>query len=339
MVQYGRGNGQGLKCRNLSGTEERRCAFMNNMSYLINDAPCIPYKTELSRLLSKERMETVLCFDCIPSSNLTLSELSKKGAKDSTVVIANEQTSGRGRRGRSFLSPKNKGIYLSYLMRRDEAPEDVTEITAWTAVATARAIEKACGVSPSIKWVNDLFMNNKKICGILAEMSLIGGSSRIQSIIIGIGINVNEEESDFGEDLKDTATSISIELGKKISRAELAAELIKELDRLNTDFPKDKLLYLKDYRRMSLITGKQVLVYGHAEAGAGHASSDRAEKQVTTEDRIKTKEEHQTGFLGSARPATALCVNDDFSLKVRYSDTLEEEDLKSGEVSIRPLRT
>ncbi|MCR4656448.1 MAG: biotin--[acetyl-CoA-carboxylase] ligase [Lachnospiraceae bacterium] len=285
---------------------------VNNKGYLLSESPDILSEQELAALLPKERMENIFIYDSIPSTNLRLSELAYEGASDMTVAIANEQTKGRGRRGRSFSSPKNKGIYLSCLMLRREAPEDVTEITAWTAVAVAKAIETVCGAFVSVKWVNDLILGGKKICGILTEMSIENESRSIRNIIIGIGINVNEEPSDFDEDIRLTASSISAELGKKINRAKLAAELIRRLDKLNEDFPSNKAEYLNYYREHCLFVGNRILVYETNKRGGSESSEDAVE-------------------------AEALSINDDFSIKVRLPDTGEVKDLSSGEVSIRGL--
>ena len=286
---------------------------VNNRGYCLKSSPDILSKAGLMGLLPEERLSDIYCCDSISSTNLKLNELAFEGACDGTVVIANEQTGGRGRRGRSFASPRDKGIYLSYLMRRSGTPETATEITAWTAVAAARAIETVCGVSVSIKWVNDLLINKKKICGILTEMSVENESRSIQSIIIGIGINVNEEPADFDESIRDIASSILTETGKAVKRAELAAELVRRLDKMNRDFPDEKKEYLDLYRQRSIIRGQRILI--NPLAGAG------------SEDLITHV---------SKREATAEGINEDFSLHVRYDDSAEE-DINSGEVSIRGI--
>ena len=138
-------------------------------------------------------------------------------------MLANEQTRGKGRRGRAFASPQDNGIYLSILFHPDTLPTDIVEITAWTAVATNNAIEEVCGVRAGIKWVNDLVIDRKKICGILTEMSVESESGYIQYLIIGIGINVNGQAEDFPAEIRSTATSLAMETGKTHSRAALAA--------------------------------------------------------------------------------------------------------------------
>ena len=255
---------------------------------------------DIEKLIGKERMEKVLVLDQTNSTNNLLKKMAAEGASCGQVVIADEQTGGRGRLGRSFFSPKGKGIYLSYLMKPEAAPSDAVSLTAWTASAMAMAVEAACGTAPGIKWVNDLYMNGKKICGILTEMVINDPSDGIDSIIIGIGINVNNDPSDFPEDISGIASSIAIETGKQVSRSELAACMIRELDRMAEVWPENKAEYLSTYRALDITCGREV--------------------NVTSG--------------GKLRPATVLQINDDFSLKVKFSDG-EIGDLSSGEISLK----
>ena len=255
---------------------------------------------DIGKLIGKERMEKVLVLDQTDSTNNLLKKMAAEGAPLGQVVIADEQTGGRGRLGRNFFSPKGKGIYLSYLMKPEVAPSDAVSLTAWTASAMAKAVETACGTAPGIKWVNDLYMNGKKICGILTEMIINDPADGIDSIIIGIGINVNNEPSDFPEDISGIASSIAIETGRQVSRSELAASMIRELDRMAEDWPGNKAEYLSTYRTLDITCGREVNVISG----------------------------------GKARPASVLQINDDFSLKVKYSDG-EIGDLSSGEISLK----
>ena len=273
-----------------------------NKGYLLEENKDLDLLTpgELLSLLSPERMEQVVCLDTVDSTNHYLRDLAFQGAPSGTVVVANEQTSGRGRRGRTFVSPKNTGIYFSILFRPDCAPPECTTITAWTAVAVERAIYQVTGVHPSIKWVNDLLLNRKKICGILTEMSVENESGHVQHIIIGIGINANQMVSDFPEELQQIASSIYAETGQKVSRARLTAALIQELDKMFTDWPAANETYLAAYRNYNLTTKEDMAI-------------------VSGDKRI---------------PITVLGINDDFSLKVQHEDG-RIEDLSSGEVSVK----
>ena len=168
-----------------------------NKGYHLDAVPNSISAQELAAYLDEARMQTVECLASVDSTNNRLRELALAGAPNGQVVLANEQTRGKGRRGRAFASPQDNGIYLSILFHPDTLPTDIVEITAWTAVATNNAIEEVCGVRAGIKWVNDLVIDRKKICGILTEMSVESESGYIQYLIIGIGINVNGQAEDF----------------------------------------------------------------------------------------------------------------------------------------------
>lgn len=255
---------------------------------------------ELLALLPKERMKHVICLDSTDSTNNQLRNLAFEGAPSGTVVVANEQLTGRGRRGRSFSSPKNTGIYFSILFRPDCNPPECTTITAWTAVAVAKAIKRVTNVQPSIKWVNDLFLNRKKICGILSELSVESESGHVQHIIIGIGINVNQELHDFPEELHSIASSLYKETGKKISRAKLTSALIEEMDLLFTQWPTASKEYLSYYQEHNLSTKEtMVMISGNSQL-----------------------------------PIKVLGINEDFSLKIQTEDG-KVMDLSSGEVSVK----
>lgn len=257
---------------------------------------------EIYPYIPKERRETVHCLEQVDSTNTYLKKLAQEGAADGTIVIANEQTAGRGRLGRSFQSKKNTGIYMSMLMRPEQGIENISEITAWVAVAVAKAIEKVAGVKPGIKWVNDLILGKKKICGILTEMAMEGESGHIQYLVTGIGINVHNKIEDFPEELRATASSILEETGKQISRAELAATLIQELDTMYQQWPKEKERYLAYYREVCVTVGKEIRILRRGEEKAG----------------------------------TAVDVTDEFHLQVAYPDG-SEEIISSGEVSVRGM--
>ena len=215
---------------------------------------------EMLPYLSTERAGTVTVFASVTSTNEVLKDLAAKGqANPGACVIADHQTGGKGRRGRRFESPKGKGLYVSVLPDTKDLPAGMlSELTAWGAVATAEAIEEVCGVSPGIKWVNDLVYGTKKLCGILTELSLEAETGRVQSVVMGIGINVNGTKKDFSPEVADIATSLREICGEKISRARLCAALIKRLDRMCLDFPEKKERYLAAYRERCAILGKTV---------------------------------------------------------------------------------
>ena len=198
--------------------------------YRLLSSPDLMNLGEIMARLPEGRAGDVTVLDTVDSTNTLLKEMARQGAPAGSVVISDEQTGGKGRRGRSFLSPSGTGIYLSYLMIPKGGREIISEVTAWTAVAVREAVSEVCGVTCDIKWVNDPLINNHKICGILTELSVVAESGDIDNVIIGIGINVNHKKEDFPEELRDIATSISAECGGKVfARAELASCLIGKL--------------------------------------------------------------------------------------------------------------
>ena len=276
--------------------------------YLINKDGRRYGKPEISALLPDPRGDSVFFFDSVGSTNNVLKEMAMNGAPSGTVVISDEQTSGKGRLGRSFDSPGKKNIYLSYLIRTRKAPSDCSAITACTAASVCDVIGRVCGICPGIKWVNDLVIGSKKICGILTEMTFQSESLQVDSIVIGIGINANWNKRDIPGPLKEIATSIKAESGREVERAVLVAEIISALDEMAALFEEGKLTerYLPSYRKMCVTTGNKVSI-------------------VRVHDSV---EEPGHG--------TALEINDDFSLKVKLDDG-SVRDLTSGEVSVRGL--
>ena len=252
--------------------------------------------------LTRERQKTVICLDCVDSTNTYLKKLAKEGALEGTVVIANEQTAGRGRLGRTFQSKKNAGIYMSMLIKPKGSLNNVAEITAWVAVAVVKAIEHVSGVKPGIKWVNDLVLDGKKICGILTEMTTIGECVQEPCLVVGIGINVNNQKKDFLEDIQEMASSIREMTGKTIEREELVAAVIRELDCMYQDWPCKKKDYLSYYRNACVTTGKEVRIIQN----------------------------------GVERIGVAKSVTEEFKLQVCYPDGLMEV-VSSGEVSVRGM--
>lgn len=199
--------------------------------------------------------EIVIC-KCVDSTNMEVKRRALEGAAEGLVVLAEEQTAGRGRRGRSFFSPSGSGIYMSVLFRpTPEKSHDVVLITTAASVAVCRAIRRVLGVEPEIKWVNDVYLGDRKICGILTEAVSDFESGRIDTVVVGIGINYHVPEVGFPEELKETAGTVCPENGG-IPRNTLAASVIQELYELYEGLS-DKT-YMEDYRRWSNVLGKEV---------------------------------------------------------------------------------
>ncbi|WP_370863751.1 biotin--[acetyl-CoA-carboxylase] ligase [Ruthenibacterium lactatiformans] len=172
------------------------------------------------------------------------------------MILAGQQTGGRGRSGRSFQSPPSKGLYLTALLRPTAAPAAVLPVTALAAVAACRAIERICGLRPGIKWTNDLVLDTRKLVGILTEMGVEGETGVLQYVAVGIGINLNQTQADFSGAVADMATSLRMVLGRTVSRAELAVALMEELDRLYAALlTQDYAPWLAEYRRSCVYAG------------------------------------------------------------------------------------
>jgi BirA family biotin operon repressor/biotin-[acetyl-CoA-carboxylase] ligase len=148
--------------------------------------------------------------------------------KEGVVVFAESQTKGRGRLGRSWVSSQGKGLWFSVLLRPALSPQAATQMTIASATALARALRKAAGVECEIKWPNDILVRERKLCGILTEMS--AELDKIKYMVLGIGVNVNFEREDFPVELREIATSLAIESGRKFKRAEVAAEILRQLE-------------------------------------------------------------------------------------------------------------
>lgn len=217
----------------------------------------------IRRLLTGTGLGTEIhLYSELTSTNDKAKELANAGAVDGTVVIADSQSAGKGRRGRSFFSPPGSGLYLSVILRPRLTGEQASRITSAAAVAAARAVERAAslpGGTVGIKWVNDLYIRGRKICGILTEAALDLESGLLDYAVLGIGINT--APISFPEELRWTATSVSNECGRPVSRSALAACLLDELEReLPGVGEPPPCRFLEESRRRSVVVGRDVLV-------------------------------------------------------------------------------
>ncbi|WP_053366937.1 biotin--[acetyl-CoA-carboxylase] ligase [Bacillus sp. FJAT-27245] len=174
--------------------------------------------------------QAILYRETVDSTQKLALALAHENAPEGTLVVADEQTAGRGRMDRKWYSPKGTGIWMSLLLRPEIPPQQAPQLTLLAAVAVARAIEEAAGITPEIKWPNDLLINGKKITGILTELQ--AESDRIHSVIIGIGMNVNQTKGDFPDGLQELATSIAEETGNELSRPMVIREFCAQFEKL-----------------------------------------------------------------------------------------------------------
>lgn len=196
----------------------------------------------------------MVILDETDSTNNAAKELASQGAVHGTVVTADHQTSGKGRMGRKFVSPTGMGLYMSVVIRPEFSTLFAPLITSAAAVAAAEAVEKLCGRDVQVKWVNDLYLNGKKICGILTEASLGLEANSLDYAVIGIGINVRR--FDFGDELRDRVTSIEDETGICVDRNILCAEVLARLEYWLGQI--ESRGHLDEYRRRELLTGKRI---------------------------------------------------------------------------------
>ncbi len=248
------------------------------------------------------------CFFEVDSTNNHAKTLAQDGCDDGTVVLAERQTRGRGRLGRSWDSMDRKGIWMSVVLRPAVGLEDVQIITLAASVAVVSALKKEMDIDAGIKWPNDIILGGKKVCGILTEMSM--EMERINFLVLGIGMNFSHEKSDFPEEIRDRATSLGIYLKEKkgldiseFRRSHLVKAILSELERVYDIINKGKAgVIIEEWKKYSVTLGKEVL--------------------------IKYREDQYTGI--------AEDIDQNGRLIVKQGDGTVREVL-SGEVSVRGL--
>lgn len=228
-------------------------------------------------------------FDSIDSTNNEAKKMAEEGACDGTLVVADQQTAGKGRRGRSWESPKNSGIFMTIVLRPDIAPDKAPTLTLVAAMAVRDAIYKTTNIMTQIKWPNDLVYEGKKLCGILTEMS--AEIDCIHYVVSGIGINVNIHE--FPEEIKDKATSIALICGRDVKRNEIVAQFCNSFEGYYEKFLKtgDMKLLIEEYNNGLVNIGKEVRVLDPAGeySGVSVGINDNGELIVKKEDNTLTE--------------------------------------------------
>jgi BirA family biotin operon repressor/biotin-[acetyl-CoA-carboxylase] ligase len=272
---------------------------VTNKGYSLSPLTDILSAAAISKYLDTQGQRlSIEVFKTIPSTNEAVKILASNGGAEGKVILSEEQTAGRGRKGRRFFSPPGTGIYMSILLRPKLSAAESTLLTSCAAVAVALAIESVSGKDTQIKWVNDVFMEGKKVCGILTEASMSLENEWLDYAVLGIGINVALPSDGFPDDLTGIATSVFS--GGNLSgdlRNRLAAEVLNHFMGFYEHLV-DRL-FLSEYRKRIIALGKPVMVI---------------------RDNIQ-------------REATAIDIDNDCHLMVRYKNG-DEEYLSSGEVSI-----
>ena len=214
--------------------------------------------------------ENLHWFSSLNSTNDQLRALAKAGAPSGTAVLADHQTGGHGRRGRSFHSPAGSGIYLSLLLRPDCPPAELMHLTCAVAVAMCDAVEASAGFRPAIKWTNDLVCEKRKLGGILTEIGF-NAKGNADWVIIGVGINCRQRESDFPEEIRDMAGSLSMVSGNPVDRANVAAAMLESLARMWESLLSRKAEILNRYRSDCMTLNRDVVLVRGEEKRYGHA--------------------------------------------------------------------
>jgi BirA family biotin operon repressor/biotin-[acetyl-CoA-carboxylase] ligase len=202
-----------------------------HQGYQLLGVPDVLHADDLLSLVSDNKTvgRDMRVFEQTSSTNDVVEKLARDGVKEGMVVFAESQTRGRGRLGRRWLSPPRKGLWFSVLLRPDLQPQAATQLTVAAATALLRAIRDQAGITPEIKWPNDILIKGRKVAGVLTELS--AELDHIKHLTLGVGVDVNLNASEFPAELRKTATSLKIESGRPIHRADLAAAILRELDR------------------------------------------------------------------------------------------------------------
>jgi len=238
---------------------------------------------------------SVQVYDTVDSTNTLAKRLADEGAPEGAVVIASHQTAGKGTRGRSFYSPDQTGLYMSVVLRPTMHAKDALLITTAAAVAVCRAVERVSQKQPFIKWVNDIYCDGKKVCGILTESVLKTGSAMLDYAVLGVGVNVSLPTSGFPKDIEQIAGTV---FDTPTDASPLAALILDEFFSLYTALGERS--FVREYRERSCLLGREITVCNG----------------------------------GDTAKAVALDIDDDCRLVVRFENG-DEQALSSGDVSVR----
>ena len=245
-----------------------------------------PYESAIRKQLEDHPWHNKLAvLKSVGSTNTYAKVLAAKRAPHGTVVIADHQTAGRGRMGRSFFSPKGMGLYCSVILRLPLAPDHATHLTILAAEAARRAILEVTAVDAGIKWINDLVYDGRKLCGILTETA-VSSPEKMDYAVIGVGINCDQSEEDFLPEIAETAISLRQITGQPTDRAALVAALLRHLEQAFQVLISDCSDWLEAYRAHCVTLGQDVRLIQNGQSRPAHANDmdDRGALLVTLED-------------------------------------------------------
>lgn len=268
--------------------EGYRIEAVRNRGYRLLESEDVFTGEEIRSVLNTERLGRELVFlELVDSTNNEARRLADKGAPDGTLVVALEQSAGKGRRGRSWVSPSGSGVWMSLLLRPDIPPECASMLTLVAAMAVWTGIERVCGLRGQIKWPNDVLLEGRKVCGILTEMSTEMES--IHYVVVGIGINVGITE--FPEELQDKATSLCLCTDRSVNRAQLTAAVAEAWEDYYGRFLQtlDLSLLKEEYSRNLVNQDREVKVLAPGDAWTGicRGINEKGELLVETEDGVQ----------------------------------------------------
>ncbi|MCI7404736.1 biotin--[acetyl-CoA-carboxylase] ligase [Pyramidobacter sp.] len=289
--------------RAVKSLQDEGCSIdaVTRRGYRLNETPDLLSPQAVEKYFSRR----AACWDVevrktVTSTNTVLKTMAEGGAPEGKILVAAEQTAGRGRMERRFYSPAGSGVYMSLLLRPSCGASQSLYVTTAAAVAVAEAIEHVTGQRAQIKWVNDVYLRGKKACGILTEAAFDMETNRLAYAVLGIGVNMRPPAGGFPDELEPIVTSVFGEADyDPVLRNRIVAEIIERFWRSYENL--GEKAFLQGYRERSFLSGKDVDVVSGAER----------------------------------RPARALDIDGEFRLHVRYEDGAEEY-LQSGEVSVKP---
>ncbi len=230
----------------------------SNKGYSLSISSDVVSEESIRMFLNEEfKKIPISVFKSLPSTNTKAKEEAILNAVHGTVIFSDEQTSGRGRFGREFFSPADSGIYMSIILKPNLNLSSSVLVTTAAAVGVLKALDKFTDEKSQIKWVNDIFIKGKKVCGILTEAVTDFESGTVESLIVGIGLNVKTKREDFPDELKDKACSLLLNDKGNSIRSQLAAEIINNILSISENLENKE--FLKIYKSRSLILGKQII--------------------------------------------------------------------------------
>jgi len=268
-----------------------------NKGYKLVASPDAIYPDDIkSRLADGSVCRKIESLEVTDSTNIRAKQLAEFGEEEGTLIIAEQQTAGKGRRGRQWESEPGTGIYMSLVLRPAINHVHVPCITLVTALAVAKAIKKTCGADALIKWPNDIVLGGKKICGILAEMS--SEMNFVNYVVTGIGVNANNRH--FPEEIEKTATSICLQTGRKTDRAQLASCIVNCFSQYYNKFKESKNLmpFIDEYDSLLANKDKEVRIFYGMEEDSGKTETGMA-KGINKDGALVVNTKNGTEYIMS----------------------------------------